>query len=185
MSVANNAHRDLERLVQDLEASSDDAKTAESAAQSKVRELQAALVAETERAEERAKKLERARAAARADQAALDACRDDLDRRRERVGGRERDGGRKRDGSGFGARASRDDGADDWRDIITDIIHPSHLYDRKPKDGTSHHLSGDEEETAGLEEEDAETTDGDASRGVGEDDIPQRPFEISVLRPEM
>ena len=102
-----------------------------------------------------------------------------------RVGGRERDGGRKRDGSGFGARASRDDGADDWRDIITDIIHPSHLYDRKPKDGTSHHLSGDEEETAGLEEEDAETTDGDASRGVGEDDIPQRPFEISVLRPEM
>ena len=55
MSVANNAHRDLERLVQDLEASSNDAKTAESAAQSKVRELQAALVAETERAEERAK----------------------------------------------------------------------------------------------------------------------------------
>ena len=147
VSVANNAHRDLERLVQDLEASSDDAKTAESAAQSKVRELQAALVAETERAQERAKKLESARAAARADQAALDACRDDLDRRRERVGGRERDGGRKRDGSGFGARASRDDGADDWRDIITDIIHPSHLYDRKPKDGTSHHLSGDEEET--------------------------------------
>ena len=47
--------------------------------------------------------------------------------------------------SRFGARASRDDGADDWRDIITDIIHPSHLYDRKPKDGTSHHLSGDEE----------------------------------------
>ena len=193
MSVANNAHRDLERLVQDLEASSNDAKTAESAAQSKVRELQAALVAETERAQERAKKLESARAAARADQAALDACRDDLDRRRERVGGRERDGGRKRDGSGFGARASRDDGADDWRDIITDIIHPSHLYDRKPRDGTSHHLSRDEEETAGLEEEetagleeeDAETTDGDASRGVGEDDIPQRPFEISVLRPEM
>lgn len=196
VSVANKAHRDLERLVEDLTVSSNAAKTAESTAQSKVRELQAALVAETERAEERAKELESARAAARADQAALDACRDDLDRHRERDRRRQLDSRSERSSSGFGARASRDDGADDWHDIITDIIHPSHLYDRKPRDGTSHRLAGDakemaglEEETAGLEAEDAGSTDGDgdASRGVGEDedDPPQRPHEISVLRPEM
>ena len=189
VSVANKAHRDLERLVEDLTVSSNAAKTAESTAQSKVRELQAALVAETERAEKRAKELKSARAAARADQAALDACRDDLDRHRERHRRRELDSRRERSSSGFGARASRDDGADDWHDIITDIIHPSHLYDRKPRDGTSHRLARDEEEMAGLEEEDEGSTvgdgNGDASRRVGEDDPPQRPHEISVLRPEM
>ena len=172
---------ELEKTIETLRAEKDDHHVSRAECDEKLTEAEGALRAEAIRAERYKKKVDSARAAEHNQKMALGKCEQALERALESAG--QSDADAHRFSESVAAAAADDD--DDWdEDLITDIVHPSHRYDRAPRHGTSHHLAADEAEMHGLEDDaaaamDAEEKDSENARDPaleypdGKDDEPE------------
>ena len=171
---------ELEKTIETLRAEKDDHHVSRAECDEKLTEAEGALRAEAIRAERYKKKVDSARAAEHNQKMALGKCEQALERALESAGQSDADAHRFSESV---AAVADDD--DDWdEDLITDIVHPSHRYDRAPRHGTSHHLAADEAEMHGLEDDaaaamDAEEKDSENARDPaleypdGKDDEPE------------
>ena len=146
---------ELEKTIETLRAEKDDHHVSRAECDEKLTEAEGALRAEAIRAERYKKKVDSARAAEHNQKMALGKCEQALERALESAGQSDADAHRFSESV---AAVAADD--DDWdEDLITDIVHPSHRYDRAPRQGTSHHLAADEAEMHGLEDDAAAAMD--------------------------
>ena len=172
---------ELEKTIETLRAEKDDHHVSRAECDEKLTEAEGALRAEAIRAERYKKKADSALAAEHNQKMALGNCEQALERALKSAGQSDEDAHRFSES----VSAVATDADDDWdEDLITDIVHPSHRYDRAPRQGTSHHLAADEAEMRGLEE--------DAAAVIGAEEIaenarvltPEVPDETIDLEPE-
>ena len=167
---------ELEKTIETLRAEKDDHHVSRAECDEKLTEAEGALRAEAIRAERYKKKVDSARAAEHNQKMALGKCEQALERALESAG--QSDADAHRFSESVAAAAADDD--DDWdEDLITDIVHPSHRYDRAPRQGTSHHLAADEAEMHGLEDDAAAAMAAEETPGNARD-----PDETIDLEPE-
>ena len=158
---------ELEKMIETLRVEKDDHRGSRTECDEKLTEAEGALRAEAIRAERYKKNVDSARAAEHNQKMALGKCEQALERALESAGQSDADAHRFSESVAAAAAAAADD---DWdEDLITDIVHPSHRYDRAPRHGTSHHLAADEAEMHGLEDDaaaamDAEEKDSENAR---------------------
>lgn len=166
---------ELEKTIETLRAEKDDHHVSRAECDEKLTEAEGALRAEAIRAERYKKKVDSARAAEHNQKMALGKCEQALERALESAGQSDADAHRFSESV---AAVAADD--DDWdEDLITDIVHPSHRYDRAPRQGTSHHLAADEAEMHGLEDDAAAAMAAEETPGNARD-----PDETIDLEPE-
>lgn len=172
---------ELEKMIETLRAEKEDHHGSRTECDEKLTEAEGALRAEAIRAERYKKKADSALAAEHNQKMALGKCEQALERALKSAGQSDADAHRFSES----VAAVATDADDDWdEDLITDIVHPSHRYDRAPRQGTSHHLAADEAEMRGLEE--------DAAAAIGAEEIaenarvltPEVPDETIDLEPE-
>ena len=167
---------ELEKTIETLRAEKDDHHVSRAECDEKLTEAEGALRAEAIRAERYKKKVDSARAAEHNQKMALGKCEQALERALQSAGQSDADAHRFSES----VAAVADDDDDDWdEDLITDIVHPSHRYDRAPRQGTSHHLAADEAEMHGLEDDAAAAMAAEETPGNARD-----PDETIDLEPE-
>ena len=166
---------ELEKMIETLRVEKDDHRGLRTECDEKLTEAEGALRAEAIRAERYKKNVDSARAAEHNQKMALGKCEQALERALESAGQSDADAHRFSESV---AAVAADD--DDWdEDLITDIVHPSHRYDRAPRQGTSHHLAADEAEMHGLEDDAAAAMAAEETPGNARD-----PDETIDLEPE-
>ena len=168
---------ELEKTIETLRAEKDDHHVSRAECDEKLTEAEGALRAEAIRAERYKKKVDSARAAEHNQKMALGKCEQALERALESAG--QSDADAHRFSESVAAAAAADDDNDWDEDLITDIVHPSHRYDRAPRQGTSHHLAADEAEMHGLEDDAAAAMAAEETPGNARD-----PDETIDLEPE-